>query len=166
MDPLNTAQAAVINLPNDITTPQPISQFPIAIGWWCLLIIVIALSIFTFTTIKKYKAKRRIQKQAINAIELSSSTISETISILKWAAMAYFPRQELASLSGNKLFSYLASKSPEAQKINFTKHCELIVESLYTKDNNTIVQVEFNRAAVDWLTYALPPKEVNNGVTS
>lgn len=167
MDPLNTtAQSAVISLPHDITTPELISQFPIAIGWWCVLIVFIALSIFTFTAIKKYTAKRRIQKQAINAIELSSSTITQTIRTLKWAAMAYFPRQELAPLSGEKLFDYLAKKLPEDQKKKFTPHYESVIKSLYRKDNDTIIKVEFNRAAIAWLTYALPPKKVKKGEKS
>ena len=165
MDPLNPTQAVVINLPNDITTPEPISQFPIAIGWWLLLTLVIALCIFTFTAIKKYNAKRRIQKKAINAIE-SSSTVTQTISTLKWAAMAYFPRQELAHLSGKNLFDYLAKKLPEAQASSFIKQSESILASLYTKNNDTIVQAEFNRAAIDWLTHALPPKKISNGVKS
>ncbi len=156
MDPLT--QAPPIELPHDIQTPELISQFPVAIGWWLLTIIIITFLVITISSIKKYRANRVIQRQAIEAINISSSMLSQTLSTLKWAAMGYFPRQEIASLSGESLFNYLTDKLPESERESFAKFNNTITQHLYNKGNESAVNIEFNTAANHWLKTALPPK--------
>lgn len=167
MDPLKHAQTTAIELPNDIKTPELINQFPIAIGWWLLLLIIIAVLLITVTYIKKYKEKNRIKKQAIQAISVTTTPMTQTLTTLKWAAMAYFPRQELASLSGQKLIDYLTNKLPINEQERFKTQTTAIIDGLYKPNSHEIVNKELNQAALLWLQKALPPKtQFNNNAES
>ena len=148
----------------DITTPEPISQFPMAIGWWLLLALII-LSVFTFIVkMNQYNTLRKIQKNAIKQINQQSPTLSETVRILKMAAMAYFPRNEIAALSGMQLADYLIGKLPEKAKTSFITKTSNAWQQLYQKNGGTQINSDFNQAALLWLKTALPPKSVKTTV--
>ena len=152
MDPLAQLQ--------DIITPEPISQFPIAIGWWLLLSALIIALIIIFIMIKKQRARTKIQQQAIKQLKNSPLTINETITLIKWAAMSYFPRAEIANISGEKLAEYLSNKLPIKQQQQYLANTLLVWQSIYQKDVATQSDITFNQAHLLWLQQALPPEKV------
>lgn len=143
----------------DITTPEQISQFPIALGWWLLLaLMLISLIIFSLK-LKQYKKVRKNQRKAITQITKNTDKL-ETMRILKWAAIAYFPRHEVASLSGKAFSIYLTEKLPMSDKDKFIDQTKAHWQSLYQKTSNEKISEEFNQAAILWLSKALPPRKI------
>ena len=153
MDPLTQLQ--------DITTPEPISQFPMAIGWWILLTLICLIIVVFIRQFKKYQALRKTQKVAIKQISKNSPNLAETIRILKTAAMAYLPRNEIAALSGQQLADYLTSKLPEKNQQAFIDNSANVWQQLYQKDASEQIDNNFNQAAIHWLKNALPPKKLS-----
>ncbi|WP_448247396.1 DUF4381 domain-containing protein [Thalassotalea agariperforans] len=153
MDPLAQLQ--------DITTPEPISQFPMAIGWWILLTLICLSIVVLIRQFKKYQALRKTQKVAIKQISKNSPNLAETIRILKTAAMAYLPRNEIAALSGQQLADYLTSKLPEKNQQAFIDNSANVWQQLYQKDASEQIDNNFNQAALHWLKNALPPKKLS-----
>ena len=153
MDPLAQLQ--------DITTPEPISQFPMAIGWWILLTLILLIIVVLIRQFKKYQALRKTQKVAIKQISKNSPNLAETIRILKTAAMAYLPRNEIAALSGQQLADYLTSKLPEKNQQAFIDNSANVWQQLYQKDASEQIDNNFNQAAIHWLKNALPPKKLS-----
>lgn len=143
----------------DISTPEQISQFPIALGWWLLLALLLLSLLTFFLKLKQYKKVRKNQRKAIAQITKNTEKL-ETMRILKWAAMAYFPRHEVASLSGNDFSTYLAEKLPINDKDKFIKQTKDHWQSLYQKNSDEQIAEEFNQAAVLWLNKALPPRKI------
>ena len=153
MDPLAQLQ--------DITTPEPISQFPMAMGWWILLTLICLSIVVLIRQFKKYQALRKTQKVAIKQISKNSPNLAETIRILKTAAMAYLPRNEIAALSGQQLADYLTSKLPEKNQQAFIDNSANVWQQLYQKDASEQIDNNFNQAAIHWLKNALPPKKLS-----
>ena len=153
MDPLAQLQ--------DITTPEPISQFPMAIGWWILLTLICLIIVVLIRQFKKYQALRKTQKVAIKQISKNLTNLAETIRILKTAAMAYLPRNEIAALSGQQLADYLTSKLPEKNQQAFIDNSANVWQQLYQKDASEQIDNNFNQAAIHWLKNALPPKKLS-----
>ena len=124
-----------------------------------LLAIFITALVLLYVKLKKRRQLRKVQRQAIKQIGVENFTISSTIQVVKWAAMAYFPRHEIAALSGQKFVEYLASKLTQAQRANFMSSTEQHFLELYQKEHESNINLEFNKACVTWLEKALPPKK-------
>lgn len=151
MDPLANLQ--------DIQLPEQIHNYPIALGWWILIMSIIALIIFITLKILKHKKKAKLQQQAITQLLSNEPNIENTLTILKWAALQYFPRQEIANLYGKSFQLFLTKQLPQKYKSEFEQLCANTLENRYqTSLNNDDIQNTHN-AALLWLKQALPPKE-------
>ena len=145
---------------NDIHVPEQISNYPVAYGWWLLAIILIIITVFSFIKIRKNNQRNFVKKQALAQLKNNPDlSVNDTIALLKWAAMHYFSRGELAKLFGDSLQSFLIEKLPTKHQESFTKLSEQAFINQY-QDQNNIQQsdINFYNAAILWLTHALPPK--------
>ena len=150
MDPLAQLQ--------DIHIPTQVSNYPVAPGWIALYILVTLLLVWaTVKFIQRVKLKRN-RKIALNQMAQAESA-AEYMTILKWAAMAYFPRQEVAHLSGEKLAEFLAAKLSIKQKEVFNEKCQDLFITYYQKafSNNECQQLK--EVIEYWIGQALPPKK-------
>jgi ABC-type transport system involved in Fe-S cluster assembly fused permease/ATPase subunit len=149
----------------DIHVPEQISDFPIAYGWWLLGALIVLIIITTIIKIRKSAKRNQVKKQAVarlkNNTEISDNDI---IALLKWAAMHYFSRAELAKLFGDSLQQFLISKLPSKHQQNFAELSKEAFLNQYRahKDVNKEVATDENlhRAANLWLSHALPPKSL------
>jgi len=152
----------------DIHLPEQISDFPVAMGWWILLAIIIFCVIYSAVKYRSYLKLRINQQQAIKQMQQNPS-IDETIRILKWAAMQYFPRNQIANLYGENFQLYLSNKLSVTQQTQFDALSTPAFNNLYrhniTQDHiNINSNEELNQASILWLKNALPPnKKLNLG---
>ncbi len=170
MDPL--AQLKDINL------PEQISSYPLAPGWWLLAILILSLIIVSIIKLRKYLLIRKDKKTAIAQLQnvmkhSSTKTIdecnAEIIAIIKWASLKYFPRGEVASLYGENFQLFLLNVLPEKHKIAFENFSKDIFSDIYQKhlhDEKHTKENPLQKAALHWLTFALPPKAISLTTTS
>ena len=104
----------------DIHLPEQIDQFPIAIGWWILLIIIIFISGYVIYRMVKYKKAIRLIKPAnieITALrnleKANAHSIATLSALLKRVCLIYFPHENIASLNGEACLNFL---NQQAQK--------------------------------------------------
>ncbi len=143
---------------NDIHVPEQISNFPIAYGWWLLAAFITLLIIFSIVKIKKASKLNQVKKQALGRLKNNPDmSISDTLALIKWAAMHYFSRAELAKLYGDSLRQFLTSKLPYKHQDEFTELSEQGFIKQYHSDRSQ-VDKNLRQAATLWLNYALPPK--------
>ncbi|MBU2871260.1 DUF4381 domain-containing protein [Colwellia sp. E2M01] len=162
---------------HDIHLPEQVNNFPIAPGWWILLTLIVITVIWC---IKKYQHRKQLhvyKKQALTALA-NNPTMSakESITLLKWAAMKYFSRQQLAKLYGESFQKFLVEQLPEKYQKNFTELSHDGFAEQYQADasdslldnaseslSNAIPKVNRDsdcyQAAKLWLTHALPVKK-------
>lgn len=149
MDPL--AQLKDIHLPADI------HNYPIAPGWWLIALIILASVIFSTVKLKQFFAKRKAKKRALQQLKNANDT-TVIVSTLKWALLQYFPRQQVANLSGNTLKMYLSNTLPEKYQEQFQDLSKNSFNSVYQKLSPETTN-NFKQAASLWLNHALPPKQ-------
>ena len=110
------------NLPSidikDIHLPEQISNFPSSIGWWGLLIIMIVILSYVLIRILSHHKKCKDKKHALNILK-NRPNAEQTLSLLKWSAMQYFPRNQVAKLFGVEFQSFLSQKLNEKHAIKF-----------------------------------------------
>lgn len=144
----------------DIHLPEQIHNYPIAPGWWLLALLVLMLVIFSIRKIKKYRTVRKAKKMAVMQLKNNSLTNSELIALIKWAALQYFPRIDVASLYGAKLQDFMLKSLPEKHKDKFNALADSSFDSLYTK-NDVDSNENFQQATLLWIVNSLPAKPSN-----
>jgi len=105
----------------DIHLPEPVGFWPIAPGWYGLIILlllgILGLTYFIQRQHKNARAKKqalqlldsyKVQYEQDKNAQLMSSRISE---LLKQVALVYFPRSEVASLHGESWIEFLNNTS-------------------------------------------------------
>lgn len=155
-------QANAIEL-KDIHVPEQISNIPVAYGWWILAALLILLTVISIIKIRKTVKRNQVKKQALAQLSLSlennaQMTTSDTIALLKWAAIHYFSRAELAKLFGDSLQTFLTAQLPVKHQKSFADLSEQAFLNQYRTDNYSQTDKKFHQAAILWLTHALPPK--------
>jgi len=144
---------------NDIHLPANVHSYPIAPGWWLLAIVILAVIIYGVLKLRHVMAKRKAQKIALK--QLSSTTeISAMVSLLKWAALQYFSRGQVAHLTGAAFKSFLIATLPAKHQQKFADLSAEHFTSVYRSDAANITATEFSAAAKLWLSHALPPKTI------
>lgn len=151
----------------DIHVPEQISNYPIAYGWWLLAALLILITAISIIKIRKKAKLNHVKQQAL--VQLKSNPempMSDTIALLKWAAIHYFSRVELAKLFGSSLQEFLTTQLPIKHKKDFIDLSEQAFLNQYHAKPKASVDADvhaqsgknFNQAAILWLTHALPPK--------
>lgn len=168
MQAINTNPTQVNPLPTntlelkDIHVPEQITNYPIAYGWWILAALILIAVVITIIKIKKHTKRNQVKKQALTQLKNNSDIHnSELISLLKWAAMHYFSRVELAKLYGESLQQFLLKQLPEKHQKRFSELSEQAFKSQYQASCQNEVDDNFQQATRLWLTQALPPKALN-----
>ena len=110
---LNGTAAAMASLDNlhDIVMPEAVSWWPLAPGWYVLLVIVVGLAInFAIRAMRRYRRnayRREALAMLLNASADPSSLSSEVAVLLKRTALSAFPREQVASLTGEGWLAFL-----------------------------------------------------------
>ncbi|MGB1262000.1 MAG: DUF4381 domain-containing protein [Cognaticolwellia sp.] len=156
MDPL--AQLKDIHLPADV------HNYPVAPGWWLLMAAVLALIIFGLIKWRHYVVKRKAKKNALKQLA-SATDNSATVALLKWAALQYFPRQQVAHLTGDNFKAFLIASLAAKQQEKFTQLSAEHFNSVYQNNVEKNQSEEFSQAAALWLKHALPPKKASLAAT-
>jgi len=145
----------------DIHLPEQINNYPLSLGWWLLVVMLVSVIVFITIRIKRAKQLKQCQQQAIKQLKGQTADNHVTCSVLKWAAMQYFPRDDVASLYGSKFKNFLTSSLPEKNRESFLNMCATTFDTLYTTDstitNSQKLNDDFQQAALLWLKHALPP---------
>lgn len=104
-----------------IITPEPVSFWPPAPGWYILAALVLSLLMYViFRAIKQYQKNeyRRLALKELASISLpvNSEQFVEAITtlnvLMKRTALAGFPRERVASLSGMAWLIFLEATYP------------------------------------------------------
>jgi len=145
----------------DIHLPDQITNYPIAYGWWILAALFLLAIVLVIIKVKKNAKRNQVKKQALTQLQNNSNmNNSDLISLLKWAAMHYFSRVELAKLYGELLQQFLLKKLPEKHQTRFSELSEQAFKNQYQATFQNEIDNDLLQAVQLWLNQALPPKAV------
>ena len=150
----------------DIHLPQEIHNYPIALGWWILALLILLLIVFAAVKLRQVQIKSKAKKLALKRLD-ETNDATAAVTILKWSLLQYFPREKVANLSGDNLQEFLIATLP-------AKHHETF-QQLSTNGFNTVYQRPFDENNAEsenaievshiveairlWLNHALPAKK-------
>lgn len=96
--------ASLSNL-RDIVVPPPVSFWPPAPGWWIVgAACVVAAGLAIAALVRRHR-RNAYRREALRALETAEA--ADISAILKRAALAAFPREQVASLSGSAWLAFL-----------------------------------------------------------
>lgn len=137
---------ALANL-KDIQLPNPIGVWPLAPGWWILIIISILLILFIGWQAWQVYLRNRAKKKALRlladykndyqATQNSIDTAAKLSILLRRVAIAYYPRQQVASLKGEAWIDFLDKHSKHTL---FADKAELLLSLPYQANTNQSTQ--------------------------
>ncbi len=143
----------------DIIEPEQFGYFPLAPGWWVVIILVSILLTGLIVKLVKRRQLRKQQRSALAQLNQDELSNEHIVSILKWAALQYFPRKKVASLFGQQFQQFLQQSLPPEKQLSFNDLSANAFNDLYKSPENAVDNFEhntFKQAAILWVTHALP----------
>ncbi len=156
--PVSTEQSSQLHL-HDIHLPEQVSNFPIAPGWWLILAAILITALWSYKKYQQKKCLNACKNQALTFLSNNTAlSAKECISLLKWAAMQYFPRQQLAKIYGADFQLFLTKQLPEKHQNSFSQLTTAAFSSQYQSKQESGVSTDQDcqQATKLWLNYALP----------
>ncbi|MEG3219228.1 DUF4381 domain-containing protein [Vibrio gigantis] len=156
-----------MNQPLDLSpviTPDAPTWWPLAWGWWALIVTAIILIALVFFIVKRRKNNQQPKQEALSYFTNSQSSNclspSEAQRILRQAALSYFPREKVAGLAGDDWLKFLDA---QLKKPLFVEKQAQWQQSLYQDttsmdDEQRLSQQQLVDDCETWLRKALPPK--------
>jgi hypothetical protein len=106
---------------HDIHLPDPIGWWPMAAGWYLLIILALVSAALLIYSLRRFYEHGRAKREALLLLRhyeqdyqrgADSQLISMKISeLLRRVALAYFPRAEVAGLKGKAWLDFLTRTS-------------------------------------------------------
>ncbi|MEH6453524.1 MAG: DUF4381 domain-containing protein [Psychromonas sp.] len=139
----------MLNQLHDIIAPSAPSPWPLASIYWVLLVLIITAIIGLFFFISKYKKQQQKQKialQKLHQLQQSKTSFIQLNQLLKGAALLYYPRQQVASLHGEKWFDFLQKNTD----ISLFGDKKSFMQRLYKNSEKNCSEDDFSQARI-WI---------------
>jgi len=130
----------------DIHLPDSVSWWPLATGYWLILLLII-ISILSIVLIRKYLKNQRIKKLALkeyqqikNEYQQSQNQkqlVTSLSALLRRAAISSYPRKDCASLTGKDWLKWLDTGLPESGNSFSTGPGYLLTDFAYSKSDHS-----------------------------
>jgi len=150
----------------DIHLPDPVSWWPLAIGWWVLISLgacVLALLLWWLWQYYRAGAAKREALRLLACYEVEAQTASNTAplcaqvsELLRRVAIAYYPREKAAALSGREWTAFLNTHS---KGLNFNAVQDLLIEKPYQAEAKDPIKPLISRSR-QWIKQRRRPCSV------
>ena len=101
----------------EVELPEPVGYAPQTIGWYILLALVLVLTVYLVVCFCSYRRRNRYRRVALFHLDAMEEAIREPSAragllvelpaLIKRTALACFPREQVADLSGNAWLEFL-----------------------------------------------------------
>jgi len=175
---MNSTDPASLQNLNDIVLPPSVSWWPLASGWYLLLALLLAaLAWFVYRSIRRWIDNRyrraalyelQLLTQAIQNPEKRNASLRQLPVLLKRTALSVYPREQIASLSGDDWYDFLNSQLDSPA---FTEPDRRLLESIsYSTSDLSIVDSRAENALMEaikhWLNHHQGPGRRQDGQES
>ena len=165
---MNSPEPASLQNLNDIVLPVTVGWWPLAPGWYFLIgLFLIALAWLSYRSLQRW-IKNRYRRAALTELQLLAddtqsaekrdSSLRQLPALLKRTALSAYPRNQVASLSGDDWYGFLNS---QVRKPAFTGPTISLLDHLaYSTGDLTSVDAQATAVLFDsikhWLRYHDP----------
>ncbi|WP_297483600.1 DUF4381 domain-containing protein [uncultured Photobacterium sp.] len=144
------------------------SFWPLAWGWWAVIIVSLILISLVSYRLRCRSHDVAAKKEALGILKTYrfDDGITAMNTLLKQAALSYFPRTVIAPLTGIQWLTFLDQQLPTKYR-GFVDQQQLWQQGLFSSKPLTKQQFQdCQQQALLWLQHALPAKTKDHGNTS
>ncbi|RUO41441.1 hypothetical protein CWE22_04540 [Pseudidiomarina aestuarii] len=143
---------------NDIVSAPVASWWPLAPGWYVVgTLVLIVLAVAIWLLLRRWR-QRRMQRLALRELAQQPATNPAAVTaLLKQALLAYFPREQVASMQGAVWWQFLQQQLSTRAAKRWQPVIDELERTQYSGDTAADLVVEYQRYAQFWLQRALPP---------
>ena len=145
---MNGATTPTLEL-RDIHLPEPVSWWPLAPGWWFVIALIVLLIIgaLLFRQHQKKQALKKTVRAEFENICAQHQRDNNTLQLvqslsvlLRRACISFYPRSEVAGLTGKDWLSFLDSSMKNSNNtLSFnSEHGQLIATAPYLSENSKL----------------------------
>lgn len=146
--------------------PTEPGLWPIAWVWWACAAIIILAVIIALIIVSRYKKRRLAKKAALRLLAQNSNKqqgqkkVATANDLLRQVCLSYYPRPMLASLHGERWYTFLDEQHPSSNKNNFQANQQDWQTALYKKqDVSSELADQLYQQVEEWITQSLPPSK-------
>jgi hypothetical protein len=110
---MQDADGNLANL-HDIVLPAPVSWWPLAPGWYVLAFTLLGIAVFAGWRahrrwrVSRYRAEALTELHTVHVESMDpAAATTQLMTLLKRTALVAYPRQQVASLSGERWWAFL-----------------------------------------------------------
>lgn len=148
----NETQASTLPL-NPLHLPEAPSWLPLSWGWWAIIASVLLCALLALFFMR-WKKRRLAPKKTALRMLTNDNKPSEAIELVRQAALCYFPREEIAQLTGKEWYQFLDAQT---ENRHFSDNFDVWQQALYSKQPVAESELLIDHCR-DWIENALPPK--------
>jgi hypothetical protein len=150
---------------NDIHLPQAIGFWPLAYGWWILLVVTILLLVSATIGGYLHWKKQHPKRQALQLLEQLTPNQADwpqqINSLLKRLALSYFPAEQVASLQGKAWLGFLSTDLSETKKQQVEQTLESLHSVIYSNQPHSL-ELATTKPSIRLVITKLPLKTRKN----
>ncbi|NVK55923.1 MAG: DUF4381 domain-containing protein [Alteromonadaceae bacterium] len=143
---------------HDIQTPQGVDWWPLAWGWWVIMVALIALVVISVCLWVKHVRFNRARREAITMHQQLSKDAhypAQANQILKRVTLHYFAASASAAVYGQHWQQFLQQCLAEKRRANTSQGLECLAQSPYQSATPDAQDIETMYNAVNyWLKHA------------
>ncbi|WP_157957880.1 DUF4381 domain-containing protein [Aliidiomarina celeris] len=134
---------------HDISELQSVHWWPLGIGWWLLLSVLVIAVAIVFVHLRRRKHKLKLLKSCIGTVQ-SANDIAHISIGLRVAIRAYSTNHEIILLSsGVQFITQLNQQLPAAQQLS-EQSCSELGQALYQRSAPEHIE-QYRNFALRWL---------------
>lgn len=139
------ANTSSLDLLRDVHVPPALGWWPVAPGWYILIILILIAITISLTLFIRYYQQGRFKRQSLRLLARyhqqythdanPHQTCAQISELLKQAALIYYPRQHVAGLQGDAWLNFL---NAHAKNIDFNCVRTLLLERPFQNNHQII----------------------------
>lgn len=137
----------------DIHLPDPVGFWPLALGWWLLIAMLIVFLLLALVGYRKYQAQRA-RRQAKQALKQADSP-QQILTLLKTLCLSYFPRELVAGLHGESLQMFLLQQIKSRHLTEYKQLSDGLLARAHAPDLPVDFTPQLKIAVGFWIRHAV-----------
>lgn len=148
----------------DIHLAEPASWWPLAWGWWVLIVLVTMSVIFSIFVIIQFRRRRFAKRKGLKLLKQINPNDADwpiqLHQLLRRVCLSYYPTEQTASLFGEKWVSFLVAQT-KREKENYTTMFHQLTQAQFTKTHEKIDFQQQIKTTEKWIRHCCPPPHGN-----